>query len=483
MTEIVLYGAINEIGGNKVLIQDKDTKLFFDFGMCFSKWGQYFSPFLQPRSYNLVQDYIKLKLLPNLEGLYRQDYEQRFRSSTSEPNFDAIILSHPHLDHAGFVSMIRPDIPVYCSKGTHAILEAMEETSYAYEFTYMREKFKIKPGKRDPSSYVKDRDAIQNREFIHFKPSFTIGDITIHTFPVDHSVPGATAFIIETSDATILYTGDIRFHGRIANYSQFFVEKAQEFNVDFIITEGTRIHERKKFTELDLTRKVFEKVTESEGLIVTNFPARDIQRLISFAEAAESTERRLVISMRQAITLQILAKYGVRDIPKLEDLEIFIPKKGWGVWDDPSYPESIRLQDYQKWERELLNLPNTITAEDLREKPREYIFRCDFAELKHLLDIEPPGGSIFIRSVTEPVDEEMEIDKRRVDNWLKLVGLYPYTQLHCSGHASGMDIANMINSIQPKHIIPIHTEYPDLFTTKVKVKVILPRYGESIVVK
>ena len=34
-TSITLYGGVNEIGGNKLLLKDKDTRIFFDFGMPF----------------------------------------------------------------------------------------------------------------------------------------------------------------------------------------------------------------------------------------------------------------------------------------------------------------------------------------------------------------------------------------------------------------------------------------------------------------
>jgi mRNA degradation ribonuclease J1/J2 len=35
-TTLAFYGGINEIGGNKVLVKDGDTRIFFDFGMSFS---------------------------------------------------------------------------------------------------------------------------------------------------------------------------------------------------------------------------------------------------------------------------------------------------------------------------------------------------------------------------------------------------------------------------------------------------------------
>jgi mRNA degradation ribonuclease J1/J2 len=34
-TSITLYGGVNEIGGNRLLLKDKDIRIFFDFGMSF----------------------------------------------------------------------------------------------------------------------------------------------------------------------------------------------------------------------------------------------------------------------------------------------------------------------------------------------------------------------------------------------------------------------------------------------------------------
>ena len=49
MTSLTFYGGVNEIGGNKILLQDKDTKIFLDFGKGFTGLGNYFEQFLAPR--------------------------------------------------------------------------------------------------------------------------------------------------------------------------------------------------------------------------------------------------------------------------------------------------------------------------------------------------------------------------------------------------------------------------------------------------
>jgi hypothetical protein len=50
-TTLTFYGGVNEIGGNKILLKDGDTKIFFDFGMSFSMRRLFYSPpFLSRRA-------------------------------------------------------------------------------------------------------------------------------------------------------------------------------------------------------------------------------------------------------------------------------------------------------------------------------------------------------------------------------------------------------------------------------------------------
>lgn len=58
MTEIDFYGGVDEIGGNKILVSDKKTSLFLDFGMSFSQANKHFSEFLQPRTANGILDFV-----------------------------------------------------------------------------------------------------------------------------------------------------------------------------------------------------------------------------------------------------------------------------------------------------------------------------------------------------------------------------------------------------------------------------------------
>jgi ribonuclease J len=67
VASLTFYEGVNEIGGNKVLFEDQNTRLFLDFGMSFSIVNQYFDEFMQPRKCNGILDLLEFGLLPDLK--------------------------------------------------------------------------------------------------------------------------------------------------------------------------------------------------------------------------------------------------------------------------------------------------------------------------------------------------------------------------------------------------------------------------------
>jgi len=65
MTNLTFYGGVGEVGGNKILLETKESRVFFDFGMSFKKAGLYFSEFLQPRKCNGIGDFLEFGLIPD----------------------------------------------------------------------------------------------------------------------------------------------------------------------------------------------------------------------------------------------------------------------------------------------------------------------------------------------------------------------------------------------------------------------------------
>ena len=107
-----------------------------------------------------------------------------------------------------------------------------------------------------------------------------------------------------------------------------------------------------------------------------------------------------------------------------------------------------------------------------------------------------PEEGIYVYSTSEAFSEEMEIDVRRLKNWLDFFRIKPvgfdvnrrgqleFTKgYHASGHISGDELIEVVNRIKPQILIPVHTEKPELFREKLSgepIEVRLPEEGIPI---
>ena len=145
----------------------------------------------------------------------------------------------------------------------------------------------------------------------------------------------------------------------------------------------------------------------------------------------------------------------------LDDVKILVPRKSWGLITKPGIERKNLDGDYSKWEREFIDRPNSMTCRDLRAAPGRYVVSMSMWEINQLIDIQPEGA-LWIKSSCEPFSDEMKIDEERKQHWLEHFGIEEH-QAHASGHASGDELREMIRQINPQELIPIHTEYPEMF--------------------
>lgn len=84
------------------------------------------------------------------------------------------------------------------------------------------------------------------------------------------------------------------------------------------------------------------------------------------------------------------------------------------------WTEKQLLEDYDKWQREFLDYGNAVDYRDVSSRQQDYILYCNNHQLQNLIDVRPAeDGSSYIRSSTEPFDQEMRLDESRVSNWLE----------------------------------------------------------------
>ena len=488
--EITCYGGINRIGGNKILVEDNGTKIFLDFGMNFEEHSMYFTEYMPPRKCNCIKDFIHLGLLPDLKGIYRRDYCKHMGLDCKKDNeVDGVLISHAHMDHVGYVHFLRKDIPIHVSSETKAIMEMFSRIgpSGFEEFTSFKPSFQLIPKKTGDGMKRRDaRDGVEKRDVrkFEFGNKFKIGNLEIEPCRVDHSLPGATGYIIYTSKGPLVYTGDLRFHGRHSDWSNDFVKKSSDAEPVVMLSEGTRINEKEAKTEGYVQEESTKYIQGKKGLAIANFPIRDIERLLTFYSTAIANKRKLIIEYRQALLLDLLRQHGVKDIPKStdENIRVFYAKKSWGLVGRTDFPDDQIEKDYETWERTYFSMENIIDAKEISKHQKDYVMFMNYYQLNNLIDIKPIDGSVHIRSICEPFSEDMELDQKRIDNWLRLFGLYPEQRIHSSGHACGPAIFEMIKKINPKTLFPIHTVNPIAFKEISGIKIVYPEYGKKFTI-
>jgi len=430
-TTLTFHGGVNEIGGNKILLEDGDTRVFFDFGMSFAGESQYFSGYLTPRGVNGAGDYLEFDLLPRLKGIYARDMIKNTSIKYEEPKIDAVFLSHPHMDHVGYLTFIDENIPVYCGECTKTIMDAMQESGRIdlgeHKFRTFRTNKKIK-----------------------------LDTLEIEPIHVDHSVPGAYGFVIHTSKGSIIYSGDYRLHGPMSKMTNQFAEKAAECCPEVMVSEGTRVCPEESqviHSEARVKNESNTIVANASKLVIVAFYSRDVDRFKTFYEIAQANDRKFVIPLKLAHLLSKLKSDPVLKIPDvMKDENILFYKKRKKTGE---FAES----DYYAWERPFLE--KAVNYGYVHENESKLLFNLDLVSFTELIDIRPSVEGEFIHSMSEPFSEE-DIGKDVMNNWLQHLGL-KFHQIHASGHCPSKDLVQIVNKIKPKKLIPVHTEHPRLF--------------------
>ncbi len=536
---VTVFDGAESIGGNKIYVQEGEHGVFLDFGLNFAVSGKYFKEFIKIRDTRGLNDPLEMGLLPNID-IYRRDlYPLDLLVQPRKIRVDAVLISHAHVDHYGMLGYLDFDIPMVASPETLALIKAFQDSERSNDSKdaiysmdremadsdprvlkkiqiktdnvkredkimekkeEMREHYRIRP--LIPTEKLSDQLMEfmhyqgDNLKINHFENNMYIGSLEelpfiIRAYPVDHSIYGSTAFVIE-GDTTLAYTGDLRLHGERGSKTLEFAKSAKDASI--LITEGTRTApgEHEYVSEDDVKEKCREVVESEKSLVIADFSPRNFERLKIFSEIARKTSRTLVITEKDAYAVEALIRAGTN----IDTGNIHIYKKlsddvYW--WQEYLGRTKIRKKDVPNRFKGKSNIwvDRFVDPKEIRENPGDYILAFSLYDMPNLMDIKPDGG-LYLYSSTEAFSEDMELDFITLANWLerysmtsvgfRVVNGKPEFEkgYHASGHAGPEELERIIDIIDPEVIIPVHTVNPRWFVERYGERVRIPRNGEEI---
>lgn len=410
--QLTVHRGTKEIGGSCIEISTATTRIVLDVGMPLVDAAR--EPFDQKSVRGkTVQELFAEGILPKVSGLFDDN-----------PAPAAILLSHAHLDHTGLLEFSRKDIPVYASRGTSKMM--MAGAIFSRQVGLPRER---------------------HREIKAGHP-FQIGDFQITPFAVDHSAFDSLAFLVEAEGKRVLYSGDLRMHGRKPGMARELIAAATKQAINVLLMEGTHLGGQKErdITEKDLEELVVEHVKGAPGIVLANFSPMDVDRLVTFYRAARRTNRTFVADGYAAFIMHLVASQA--RIPRP------VREAGIRVYYNKSFEQERFAFLHEKFQEDRISL------EEILAEPSKHLmgFRPSMVDLDFVRQL--PSGCRCLYSYW--AGYLIRQDWIGLQEAVKAAG-GDFIPAHASGHIYIADLIELVNAINARTVIPIHTFEPQEF--------------------
>jgi len=407
----------HEIGGMCIEVAAHEgTRILLDLGMPLQAPDGGDFPWGTPQ--RPTEELIAEGVLVDVPGVFPHD--------PSAPGVAAIVLTHSHLDHYGLAHHAHSAIPVYGSAGTLAILDVGRV-------------------------FFPDATLPADLRPLPTDEPVRLGGLTVTAIPVDHAAPDSRALLVEADGQRLLYTGDLRAHGRTGFRFEKLIADERVQGVDWLLCEGTTLGSSGGSHGLSSEADVEERLLElgrddPEKLLAVAASGQNLDRLVSCFRAARRTGRQLVVDAYQAYVLLQLAPLSPN-----------IPQVSWeGVRVKFAHHQVERLKEAGLMDlaREM-SARGRVSTEELVAEPGRFLMciRGSYGVTK-LFDRIGPERVVLVWSLWRGYWERSQ----GLRSWAGRAGLEPHF-VHSGGHAWPEDLERLVAAIGAKDTIWVHTDW------------------------
>ena len=387
---VIALGGLGEIGKNMMVYEYQDEMVVIDAGLAFPDDDMFGIDYVIPDISYLVENKDKVR---------------------------GIFLTHGHEDHIGALPYVlqQLDVPIFTGRLTLGMI-----------------KRKLQEHGLAPN---KDSKEITPGELIRFK------HLGLSAFRVNHSIPDAVGFLIDTPIGRIVHTGDFKFDqtpvdGQVADF--FRLTDIGQKGVLALFADSTNA-ERPGFTgsEKAVGFVLEDVIRAATGRVFVASFASNVHRIQQVISVAAKVGRKVAIlgrSMENVVGVAI--ELGYLQVPEATMIPI----------DEVSRFTPAQL---------------VILTTGSQGEPMAALSRMASAEHKRIEIVT--GDTVIIAATPIPGNERLV--GKTINNLYKrgaTVVNSAMAGVHVSGHASQEELKLMHTFIRPKFFIPVHGEYRHL---------------------
>lgn len=261
--KLTFLGATETVTGSKYLLEEDNQKILIDCG-----------------------------LFQGLKELRLRNWD---KFSINPKAIDAVLLTHAHIDHSGYLPLLVKNGfvgKIYCSEATYDLCKILlpdsgylqeEDAARANKYGYTEHKPAL------PLYTQKDAiEILKQFECVGFGKEITLNDTLSFSLSRAGHILGAASIKVSNGHTSIVFSGDV---GRLND--PIMKPPAQIQEADYLVLESTygdRLHE--EVNPLDQLEKIIIKTVERGGsVIIPSFAVGRAQSLMYYIHELKEVKR------------------------------------------------------------------------------------------------------------------------------------------------------------------------------------------------